>query len=219
MIIFHRPRMRQLWQVFVCMCIVHLNVFVDAVAWSTTHRGMGSTSSRERSISRDIHSLHHTNIGRTVRSEVSSTLDMYASLITVNPLVAQQLKPQFHIRPPMGWVNDPNGPLEYPKGTYHLFFQYNPTSSNWVCDRDGWCSMCWIIMVHVVGHTCVSKPQLVPHIGAWFHVHASLQSASPPLVLYTVDIQHLVTITAPCQHHSSPLRITGCAILGACGIK
>ncbi len=31
--------------------------------------------------------------------------------------------PVAHIRPPKGWVNDPNGPIRH-RGRYHLFFQY-----------------------------------------------------------------------------------------------
>lgn len=33
--------------------------------------------------------------------------------------------PRFHVRPPRGWLNDPNGPFRW-KGRYHLFFQHNP---------------------------------------------------------------------------------------------
>ncbi len=36
--------------------------------------------------------------------------------------------PSLHIRPPQGWLNDPNG-LAYVDGVYHVFFQYNPTSA------------------------------------------------------------------------------------------
>lgn len=32
---------------------------------------------------------------------------------------------QFHLIPPAGWLNDPNGLCEY-QGTYHVFFQYAP---------------------------------------------------------------------------------------------
>ena len=31
----------------------------------------------------------------------------------------------FHIMPPVGWLNDPNG-LSYFKGIYNIFFQYSP---------------------------------------------------------------------------------------------
>ncbi len=37
-------------------------------------------------------------------------------------------RPQFHFSPREKWMNDPNG-LVYENGTYHLFFQQNPTAS------------------------------------------------------------------------------------------
>lgn len=36
-------------------------------------------------------------------------------------------RPQFHFSPKENWMNDPNG-LVYENGTYHLFFQQNPTA-------------------------------------------------------------------------------------------
>jgi beta-fructofuranosidase/levanase len=39
-------------------------------------------------------------------------------------------RPQFHFTPAQNWMNDPNG-LIYYKGTYNLFFQYNPSGSEW----------------------------------------------------------------------------------------
>lgn len=35
----------------------------------------------------------------------------------------------FHLMPPIGWLNDPNG-LSYFKGEYHIFFQYSPFDIN-----------------------------------------------------------------------------------------
>lgn len=37
----------------------------------------------------------------------------------------QQYRLHFHLMPPLGWLNDPNGLCQY-HGTYHVFFQYAP---------------------------------------------------------------------------------------------
>jgi sucrose-6-phosphate hydrolase SacC (GH32 family) len=39
--------------------------------------------------------------------------------------VADPSFPALHIRPPQGWLNDPNGLCRI-DGRYHVFFQYNP---------------------------------------------------------------------------------------------
>jgi sucrose-6-phosphate hydrolase SacC (GH32 family) len=39
-------------------------------------------------------------------------------------------RPQFHFSPVENWTNDPNGLVFY-KGTYHLFFQHNPSDVKW----------------------------------------------------------------------------------------
>jgi len=42
----------------------------------------------------------------------------------------EKYRPQFHFSPEKNWMNDPNG-LVYYDGEYHLFYQYNPTSTKW----------------------------------------------------------------------------------------
>lgn len=37
----------------------------------------------------------------------------------------QRWRPAFHIAPPVGWLNDPNGLCQY-RGIYHAFYQYSP---------------------------------------------------------------------------------------------
>jgi beta-fructofuranosidase len=37
------------------------------------------------------------------------------------------LRPQVHYSPPQGFMNDPNGMFVDANGTYHLYYQYNPT--------------------------------------------------------------------------------------------
>ena len=39
-------------------------------------------------------------------------------------------RPQFHLLPARNWMNDPNGPIYY-RGSYHMFFQYNPLAAVW----------------------------------------------------------------------------------------
>lgn len=44
--------------------------------------------------------------------------------------VAESARPKFHLTPYAGWMNDPNG-FSHFKGQYHLFYQYNPYSTEW----------------------------------------------------------------------------------------
>ena len=36
---------------------------------------------------------------------------------------------RFHLMPPVGWLNDPNGLVQW-NGVYHVFFQYSPFDVN-----------------------------------------------------------------------------------------
>ncbi len=46
------------------------------------------------------------------------------------PFIQAEERPAFHLTPPIGWMNDPNG-FSYYQGEYHLFFQYHPYSTEW----------------------------------------------------------------------------------------
>ena len=39
-------------------------------------------------------------------------------------------RPRFHLLPPSGWMNDPNGVVHW-RGRYHVFYQHNPLASRW----------------------------------------------------------------------------------------
>ena len=38
------------------------------------------------------------------------------------PAIPAEERPLFHLTPPVGWMNDPNGFCYY-RGQYHLFYQ------------------------------------------------------------------------------------------------
>lgn len=42
----------------------------------------------------------------------------------------EQYRPQIHYTPAANWMNDPNG-MVYADGTYHLYYQYNPSGPDW----------------------------------------------------------------------------------------
>ena len=48
----------------------------------------------------------------------------------VNNKISEEEKPRFHVTPPIGWMNDPNGFSVY-DGKVHLFYQYHPYSTEW----------------------------------------------------------------------------------------
>lgn len=50
------------------------------------------------------------------------------STVAPTPAELDPAFPALHVRPPRGWVNDPNG-LSRVDGVYHAFFQYNPHSA------------------------------------------------------------------------------------------
>lgn len=47
-----------------------------------------------------------------------------------NNRISKKEKPAFHVTPPIGWMNDPNGFSVY-KGKVHLFYQFHPYSNQW----------------------------------------------------------------------------------------
>ena len=44
--------------------------------------------------------------------------------------ISQEELPAFHVTPPCGWMNDPNGFSVY-QGKTHLFYQFHPYSTVW----------------------------------------------------------------------------------------
>ncbi len=44
--------------------------------------------------------------------------------------IGREDRPEFHLSPRAGWMNDPNG-FSYYRGEYHLFYQYYPYAAHW----------------------------------------------------------------------------------------
>ena len=53
----------------------------------------------------------------------------------VDSATMRDVRPRFHLTPPAGWMNDPNGAI-YLGGRLHVFYQHNPDATHW--DRIHW---------------------------------------------------------------------------------
>jgi beta-fructofuranosidase len=67
----------------------------------------------------------------SIQSQVAYSTDRANRYIaenmgTVNPLYRNL----YHASPPVGWMNDPNGFVQY-QGAYHLFYQFHPYDAKW----------------------------------------------------------------------------------------
>ena len=63
------------------------------------------------------------------RKEYSMNLAKANVYVSENT-VSDGEKPVFHVTPPVGWMNDPNGFSEY-GGKIHLFYQFHPYGTQW----------------------------------------------------------------------------------------
>jgi beta-fructofuranosidase len=61
---------------------------------------------------------------------LSDTANWLPGEVRSGVLARDPLRPEFHLLPARGWMNDPCGPV-YWKGRYHMFFQYNPGAAVW----------------------------------------------------------------------------------------
>ncbi|KAG2494572.1 hypothetical protein HYH03_007338 [Edaphochlamys debaryana] len=98
--------------------------------------------------------------------------------------MATERKPIFHIAPPRGWINDPNGPIFY-KGYYHMFYQYVETGCQW-----SW----GLLWGHAVSRDLVTwqhmPPALAPSFGGFdgdgcFSGCCTVDEKGVPVILYT----------------------------------
>ena len=72
-------------------------------------------------------------IGQTLDIAVNPQIKLEfcaSDKMDIDNLYNEPMRPQVHFTTKNGWINDPNG-LIYLDGTYHMFYQYNPTEDSW----------------------------------------------------------------------------------------
>lgn len=57
-------------------------------------------------------------------------IDAHRAIEKTRPLRVDDYRLGYHLSPPAGWMNDPNG-LVYFRGEYHAFYQHHPYSAQW----------------------------------------------------------------------------------------
>lgn len=65
-------------------------------------------------------------ISRKAGTACAAILAMCAFSTAYADTYDEKYRPQFNFTPAKNWMNDPNG-LVYHKGTYHLYYEHNPT--------------------------------------------------------------------------------------------
>lgn len=70
-------------------------------------------------------------IGKTIRIECDKNIDIHFDKTdTVPEEHSGKYRPYAHFTAMRGWINDPNGLVQY-KGKYLMFFQHNPAATTW----------------------------------------------------------------------------------------
>ncbi|MBT2444267.1 glycoside hydrolase family 32 protein [Streptomyces sp. ISL-36] len=95
---------------------VHLEV-VDRKTGGWGHLNLDDVRTGDAAV-RDDNGLTFRTLGQA--NQPTATRD-YA---------ADPLRPQFHYTPYQGWINDPNGVIQW-RGRHHLFSQYYPDAPKW----------------------------------------------------------------------------------------
>ncbi|WP_137992594.1 glycoside hydrolase family 32 protein [Streptomyces vilmorinianum] len=95
---------------------VHLEV-VDRKTGGWGHLNLDDVRTGDAAV-RDDNGLTFRTLGQA--NQPTATRDF----------TADPLRPQFHYTPYQGWINDPNGVVQW-RGRHHLFSQYHPDSPLW----------------------------------------------------------------------------------------
>jgi beta-fructofuranosidase len=103
------------------------------------------------------------------------------------PSVADPSFPALHIRPPQGWLNDPNGLCRI-EGRYHVFFQYNPDAPTH--DAVHWGHASSTDLLHWQHHPIALAPRrgLIDGAGCWSG--CVVDDDGVPTAVYTANPDH-----------------------------
>ena len=95
--------------------------------------------------------------------------------------------PTLHIRPPQGWLNDPNGLCRI-DGRYHVFFQYNPHAP--IHDAMHWGHVSSADLLHWQEHPIAFAPRrgLIDGAGCWSG--CVVDDGGVPTAVYTANPDH-----------------------------
>ena len=101
--------------------------------------------------------------------------------------VADPSFPALHIRPPRGWMNDPNG-LCRVDGRYHVFFQYNPAAP--VHSAIHWGHVSSTDLLSWQEHPIALSPRqgLIDAAGCWSG--CVIDDSGVPTAVYTANPDH-----------------------------
>lgn len=69
-------------------------------------------------------------LGEIVDVSLNRDMEFCVGFCDEIPNEAEEYRPKIHFTVKNGWNNDPNGLIRY-NGKYHMFYQYNPCSSEW----------------------------------------------------------------------------------------
>ena len=117
--------------------------------------------------------------------QLTASASRYVGPSSMYPSEADLYFPQFHVRPPRNWINDPNGPHRDPStNAVHLWMQYNP-------DGSVWGNMTWYHMVSLDDFRTwqalgISIANDQPYdVGGAFSGSITSEGLSQPVIFYT----------------------------------
>ena len=91
-------------------------------------------------------------------------------------------RPRYHLLPPTGWMNDPNGVVQW-QGRYHVFYQHNPLAPRWAPPH--WGHAVSDDLVHWQHLPVALTPEMPPIDGDGCWSGCLVDDGGTPTILYT----------------------------------